>query len=95
MVFLFCFLVLQELDSSSVIVELEKSWYACPQEPCGTDLLSAYSLGILLFESQLERAYFSNRSQLQLGEAVSKERNDLELLRNRERCSVDPVGLKK
>ncbi|KAI3756760.1 hypothetical protein L1987_56583 [Smallanthus sonchifolius] len=50
MVFLFCFLVLQELDSSSVTVELEKGWYACLQELCGTDLLSAYSLAILLFE---------------------------------------------
>ncbi|KAJ0673344.1 putative protein kinase PEK-PEK family transcription factor WD40-like family [Helianthus annuus] len=38
--------------------------------------------------SQLETAYFSKRSQLQLSEAVSNERNDLDLLRNRERCSV-------
>ncbi|MFS7925075.1 putative transcription factor WD40-like family [Helianthus anomalus] len=38
--------------------------------------------------SQLESAYFSKRSQLQLSEVVSNERNDLDLLRNRERCSV-------
>ncbi|XP_035837674.1 protein SUPPRESSOR OF PHYA-105 1 [Helianthus annuus] len=38
--------------------------------------------------SQLETAYFSKRSQLQLSEAVSNERNDLDLLRNRERCPV-------
>lgn len=49
--------------------------------------------------SQLESAYFSKRSQLQLQlqlpDTVSNERNDLDLLGNRERCSVDPVGVKE
>lgn len=39
-------------ESCFVTVAVEKNWYACPEELCGTDLLSAniYSLGILLFE---------------------------------------------
>lgn len=35
--------------------QLEKTWYACPEELYGNDLLSAniYSLGILLFEVRI------------------------------------------
>ncbi|KVH91094.1 G-protein beta WD-40 repeat-containing protein, partial [Cynara cardunculus var. scolymus] len=45
--------------------------------------------------SQLESAYFSKKSQLQLPDTVSNGRNDLDLLGNRERCSLDPVGVKE
>ncbi|GJS40776.1 CMP-sialic acid transporter 1 [Tanacetum coccineum] len=43
---------IQPGPESYVTVELEKNWYACPEELYGSDLLSAniYSLGILLFE---------------------------------------------
>lgn len=45
---------------SSVAVELEKKWYACPEERCRSNLLSAniYSLGILLFEASFFHSSF-------------------------------------
>ncbi|KAJ9556057.1 hypothetical protein OSB04_010671 [Centaurea solstitialis] len=86
--------VITTTESYSVAVELEKNWYACPEELYGRDLLSAnvYSLGILLFEDILQSELLSGTKELHFKSNRSSIVDKNEMPTSFEACGTLKMG---